>query len=114
MEKVVITEDKVKEVLESVLLENMKRVPRQDFNRAQFRIEELQNSLDEALKDFIKLQNSIPEGLRGSVNHKLLSIGTSLTNAQMEVVRLKNGVKGYKKKMYSRPPKPQDPQTPGV
>lgn len=104
MKKVVITEDQVKKVLDDVLTENMSRVPRQDFTRTQFKIEELQNSLNEALKDFVKLQNAIPEGLRGVSNQKLLSIGTALTNAQMEVIRLKNGVQSYKKRMFSRRP----------
>lgn len=110
MKKVIITEDQVKKVLDDVLTENVKRIPRQDISRTQFKIEELQNSINESLKDFVKLQNSVPEGLRGTTNHKLLAIGSALTNAQMEVIRLKNGVQSYKKKMYSRRP----PKTPEI
>ena len=43
MEKVVVTEEQVKKVLDNLLSEEMKRVSRQDFSRTQFKIEELQN-----------------------------------------------------------------------
>jgi len=109
MEKVIITEDQVKKVLDNILAEEMKRVSRQDFSRTQFKIEELQNSLNETIKEYRKLQTSVPPGLQTVSRSKLSSIGTYLSNAQMEIDKLKNGVSNYKRKMYSRQV-PQEPQ----
>ncbi len=101
MEKVIITEEKVKEVLNKLLSEQMKKVSRQDFSRVQFKIEELQNSLNETIKDFSKLQSNIPDGLQTVSKSRLISIGTQLSMAQSEISKLKGGINNYKKKLYS-------------
>ena len=55
MEKIVITEEQIKKVLDTILInEEVSKVSRQDFSRVQFKIEELQNSLNEAQKEFQK------------------------------------------------------------
>ena len=82
----------------------MKRVSRQDFSRTQFKIEELQNSLNETLKDYRKLHASLPTGLQGVTKSKLISIGNHLGQAQEEINKLKEGVKNHKRKMYARTP----------
>ena len=102
MEKVTITEEQVKEVLENLLSEQMKKVSRQEFSRTQFKIEELQNSLNETLKDFGKLQSGLPSGLQTLSKSRLMSIGMQLSLAQKEIEKLKEGVTGYKRKMFSR------------
>lgn len=102
MEKVIVTEEQVKDVLNNLLSEQMKRVSRQDFSRTQFKIEELQNSLNETLKDFSKLHSSVPPGLQTATKSRIMSIGMQLSLAQTEVNKLKEGVTNYKKKMYSR------------
>ena len=102
MGKVMITEEQVKEVLENLLSEDMKKVSRQDFSRTQFRIEELQNSLNETMRDFSKLQSSIPSGLQTLSKSRLISIGMQLSLVQKEIAKLKEGVTSYKKKTFSR------------
>lgn len=102
MEKVIITEEQVKEVLNNLLAEQMKKVSRQDFSRTQFKIEELQNSLNETLKDFGKLRASVPAGLETPTKSRIASIGNHLFAAQTELNKLKSGVYNHKKKMYSR------------
>jgi peptidoglycan hydrolase CwlO-like protein len=104
MEKIVITEEQVKKILDNVLAEEMTRVSRQDFSRTQFKIEELQNSLNETIKEFRKLQNSIPNGLQTTTNSKISSIASSLGNIQRDINKLKEGVRTYKRKMYAPPP----------
>ena len=47
MEKQIITENQVKDILEKVLMEQTSKVSRNEFSRVQFKIEELQNSLNE-------------------------------------------------------------------
>ena len=110
MEKVIVTEEQVKKVLDNILSEEMKKVSRQDFSRTQFKIEELQNSLNETIKEFLKLQNSVPIGLKTVSNSKIGSIREHLSKAQMEIDKLKNSVSNYKKKLYSRQIINSDPE----
>ena len=102
MEKVIVTEEQVKDILNNLLSEEMKRVSRQDFSRTQFKIEELQNSLNEAVKDYRKLHASMPSGLQSVTKPRLISLATHLGQAQGEIYKLKVGVTNYKKKIYSR------------
>jgi len=102
MGKSTITEEQVKEVLGNLLSEEMKKVSRQEFNKTQFRIEELQNSLNETMKDYAKLQSSLPGGLQTLSKSRLMSIGMQLSLAQKEIEKLKEGVRSYKKKSFSR------------
>jgi hypothetical protein len=104
MEKIVITEDLVKRALENILAEDMTKVSRYDFSRTQFQIDELQNSLNETIKEFRKLQNSVPVGLQPVTKSKISSIALSLGNIQKDVSKIKENVRMYKRKVYSRPP----------
>ena len=58
MEKNIISENLVKEAVDKVLFEQISKVSRQDFSRVQFKIEELQNSLGETVKELRKLEHS--------------------------------------------------------
>jgi len=112
MKKILITEHQDKQITDALLSEEVKKVSRQDFSRTQFKIEELQNSLNETLKDYRKLHASLPTGLQGVTKSKFISIGTYLGNAQGEINKLKEGIINYKRKIYYRqtPPTPEDPQ----
>ena len=100
MEKIVITEEQVKKVLENILTEDMSRVSRQDFSRIQFKIEELENSLDQTINEYRKLQIGVPAGLKTLTNSKLQSIASYLGGIQRDISKLKESVKLYKRKMY--------------
>jgi hypothetical protein len=102
MEKIVITEEQVKNILDNVLAEEMNRVSRQDFSRTQFKIEELQNSLNETLKEFRKLQDTMPTGLQTITKKRMMVISQYLIGAQGNIVTLKDGVRKYKRKIYSQ------------
>jgi hypothetical protein len=107
MEKIIITEEQIKKALETVLInEEISKVSRQDFNRIQFKIEELQNSLNETQKEFMKLQGSMPSGLKNATNKRMMSISSYLIGAQGNITKLKDIVKQYKRKVYT----PQIPQ----
>jgi len=73
-----------------------------DFNIDEFKIEELQNSLNETLKDLVKLKTSIPVGLQTPTKSRILSIERQLVGTQSELNKLKSSVYNYKKRMYSR------------
>ena len=102
MEKIIISEEQVKKVLDNLLNEEMSKVSRHDFSRTQFKIEELQNSLNEVIKEFRKLQDSIPIGLKNATNKKIVLISGSLYEAQHNIYELKENVKAYKRKTYGQ------------
>jgi len=102
MEKNIISENLVKEAVDKVLFEQMSKVSRQDFSRVQFKIEELQNSLGETIKELRKLEDSIPSGLKSTSNARISGITVSLSNAQKLLTQLKDKVRQYKKSIYSQ------------
>ncbi len=102
MDKIVISEEQVKNILNKLLNEESSKVRREEFNRVQFKIEELQNSLNETLKEFRKLDDCIPNGLRGVCNSRVSGVSSGLQNAQKMLSQLKEKVKQHKKTMYSQ------------
>lgn len=97
MENKIITENRVNEVLQRILNEETSKVKRDDYSRVQFKIEELQNSLNDTLKEFRKLDDSIPGGLKTITNGRLTSISSSLSNAQKLISQLKDKIRQHKR-----------------
>jgi hypothetical protein len=102
MKNSLITEKTINEVLRQVLSEETSKVKRDDFTRVQFKIEELQNSLSETIKEFRKLEDSIPNGLKTLSNGRISSISNNLSNTQKLITQLKDKIKQYKKSSYSQ------------
>ena len=102
MEKNIISENLIKEAIDKVLFEQMSKISRQDFSRVQFKIEELQNSLGETVKELRKLQDSIPSELKSTSNARISGITVNLSNAQKFLTQLKDKVRQYKKSIYSQ------------
>jgi hypothetical protein len=102
MEKNIISENDVKRVLDQILNEEVSKVKREDYNRTQYKIEELENSLSETIKEFRKLQESIPEGLKSVANGRISGISSNLTSAQDLISQLKNKIKKHKKSIYTQ------------
>ncbi len=100
MENNNILENEVKKILGKVLNEEVSKVSRQDFNRVQFKIEELQNSLNETIKELRKLQESIPGGLKNITNGRISSISSDLSNSQKLIEQLNVKIKQYKRTLY--------------
>ena len=97
MKNNLISENKVSEVLRQILSEETSKVKREDFARLQFKIDELQNSLSETMREFKKLEDSIPGGLKTLCNARVSGVSGNLTNAQKLIVQLKDKIKQYKK-----------------
>lgn len=97
-----ISEELVKNLLSSILNEEVSKVKRDDFSRVQYKIEELQNSLGETVKELRKLQDSIPSGLKTITNGRISGISSSLSNAQKLVVQLKDKVRQHKRTIYQQ------------
>ncbi len=102
MEKQIITENQVKDVLDKVLMEQTSKVSRNEFSRVQYKIEELQNSLNETVKELRKLEDSIPGGLETLTKSRVLMISSNLTNSQKILSILKDKVRQYKRSLYAQ------------
>ena len=97
-----ISEEIVKNIVHGLINEETSKVKRDDFNRVQYKIEELQNSLGETIKELRKLEDSIPYGLKSTSNARISGITVSLSNAQKLLTQLKDKVRQYKKSIYSQ------------
>lgn len=97
-----ISEEIVKNMVQELLSEETSKVKRDDFNRVQYKIEELQNSLSETIKELRKLEDSIPGGLKTLSNGRIGSISTNLSNANKLIVQLKDKIRQHKKSIYSQ------------
>lgn len=102
MEKGQINEILVKDVLNQILNEEMSKVKRDEFNRLQYKIEELENSLGETLKELRKLQDCVPSSLKNITNARITGISQYLYNSQKLISQLKTKIKEYKKQVYSQ------------
>jgi uncharacterized membrane protein YheB (UPF0754 family) len=102
MEGRLISEETVKKVLNNLLNEEISKVNRQEYNRVQYKIEELQNSLSETIKEFRKLEDTIPEGLKTLSNGRVSTISTNLSNTQKILSQLKEKIRQHKKNSFSQ------------
>ena len=102
MEKNIITEEQVKKVLDEILNEEISKISRNDFSRIQFKIEELQNSLNETLKEFRKVQDTMPNGLKTITNKRMMVISQYLIGAQGNIMKVKDVIRSHKRKLYSQ------------
>lgn len=102
MENKIITENTVKEALKKVLNEETSKVNRQDFSRVQFKIEELQNSLNETIKELRKLEDSIPDGLKTITNARISGISSNMSNSQKLLTQLKEKVRQHKRSLFTQ------------
>jgi hypothetical protein len=103
MEKIIITENQVKNILDKVLMEETSKVSRNEFSRVQFKIEELQNSLNETVRELRKLEDSVPSGLQNLTKSRISMISSNLTNSQKLLSVVKDKIRNYKRSLYSQP-----------
>jgi predicted nucleic acid-binding Zn-ribbon protein len=100
--KSLISEEIVKNIVYGLINEETSKVKRDDFNRVQYKIEELQNSLSETMKEFRKLEDSIPGGLKTLSNGRISGIASNLSDAQKLITQLKDKIRQHKKSTYSQ------------
>ena len=98
--KEIISEEIIKETLQRVILSEAEKVKRDDYNRVQFKIEELQNSLSDTIKELRKLEGSIPAPLKKLTDSRINSVSTNLLDSQKIIGVLKDKVKSYKRHSY--------------
>ena len=100
MEKIVITENIIKNKIFDILNEETSKVKREDYAKTQYKIEELQNSLNETMREFSKLEESLPNGLKTVANGRVSGISSSLSNAQKLISQLKDKIRQHKRASY--------------
>jgi hypothetical protein len=102
MKNTILTENQVKNVLDKILMEETSKVSRNEFSRVQFKIEELQNSLNETVRELRKLEDSVPTGLQNLTKSRISLISSNLLNSQKLLVIVKEKIRNYKKSLYSQ------------
>lgn len=102
MKNTILTENQVKNVLDKILMEETSKVSRNEFSRVQFKIEELQNSLNETVKELRKLEDSVPSGLQSLTKSRISMISSNLINSQKLLVIVKEKIRSYKKSLFSQ------------
>ena len=100
MEKTLISEEMIKNMVFDVLNEEASKVKRDDYAKTQYKIEELQNSLNDTMREFRKLEDSLPEGLKTISNGRISGIASNLSNAQKLILQLKDKVRQHKRASY--------------
>lgn len=97
-----IEENTVLKILNDILLEETSKVSRTDYNRVQFKMDELESQILETIKEFRKLEDTIPDGLKMISNGRIKSIYTSLVDSHNTLKTLKTKVKNHKKMTYQQ------------
>ena len=103
MQNNLISENDIKNVLSKILNEETSKVKREDYNRVQYKIEELQNSLSETVKELRKLESCIPNGLDLVTKNRITGVSSNLLCAQKLLINLKDKLRKHKKSMYTQP-----------
>lgn len=96
----IISEEKIKEILSKIL--NEEKVSRQEYNRVQFKLDDLSSSLNETIKELRKVEDSLPTGLKGSIGGKLSTLMGTLTTSQKTISSVKEKVKTLKRGAFSQ------------
>jgi hypothetical protein len=96
----IISEEKIKEILSKIL--NEEKVSRQEYNRVQFKLDDLSASLNETIKELRKVEDSLPTGLKGTIGGKLSTLMSTLTSSQKTISSVKEKVKNLKRGAFTQ------------
>lgn len=102
MENKVISEDSIKTILDKILNEEAMKVKRDEYAKMQFKIDELQNSLNETIKELRKLQDAVPNGLKGIMSSKINNLSSNLYGSQKLISQLKEKIKTHKRASFAQ------------
>lgn len=97
MESNKINENDVLNIVRGILSEEVSKVNRNDYNRVQFKMDELESQLSETIKELRQLQDSIPDGLKTVTSGRVKMISDNLNDAHSTLKVLKNKVRSHRK-----------------
>ena len=94
-----INEEYVLSVVRNIISEETMRVSRNDYNKIQYKIEEMENCLVETSKELRKVNDSMPQGLKTISDKRLKSIQSSLDDAHKIIKQLQSKIKEHKRSL---------------
>lgn len=97
-----INENDIRKAFLNVISEETSKVKREEFSKVQYKIEEFQNSMNETMREFRKLEECIPDGLKTVSSGRLSKISSNLQSSQVLINQMKNKIKDYKKSIYNQ------------
>ena len=97
-----INENDIRKAFLNVISEETSKVKREEFSKVQYKIEEFQNSMNETMREFRKLEECIPDGLKKVSSDRLSKISSNLQSSQVLINQMKNKIKDYKKNIYNQ------------
>jgi esterase/lipase len=97
-----IEEKTILKFLNQILLEETSKVSRNDYGRIQYKMDELESQIMETIKEFRKLEDTIPDGLKTISNGRMKSIYGSLIESHNTLKVLKTKIKNHKKMTYQQ------------
>lgn len=95
-----INEEVVMETIRNILSEETKKVRREEYNKVQYKLEELENQLVETIRELRKVEDSVPEGLNMICGGRMKNMSQCLTDAHKNLKQLKEKVKEHKRVRY--------------
>lgn len=93
-------EEFVMNTIREILSEETRKVRREDYNKIQYKLDELENQLLETIKEFRKVEDGVPEGLKVLSNGRVKTISQCLIGAQKNLKQLKDKIREHKKIRY--------------
>jgi len=88
------------EAIRNVLSEETKKVRREDYNKVQFKLDELESQMNETVKELRKVQDTMPEGLNLLCSGRMRNMSQCLSDAQKNLKQLKEKIREHKKSKY--------------
>ena len=88
-----INESLIRNKIKEILLEETKKIRREEYNKIQFKIEEFENQLVETIKELRKVDDSMPEGLKTLSDGRIKNISENLIKTHNLIKQLKNKIK---------------------
>lgn len=76
------------------------RVSRNDYNKIQYKIEELENCLIETKKELRKVVEATPHGLKAISDKRLKSVQSSLDDAHKVISQIQSKIKEHKRQSF--------------
>lgn len=96
-----INESLIRNKIKEILLEETKKIRREEYNKIQFKIEEFENQLVETIKELRKVDDSMPEGLKTLSDGRIKNISENLIKTHNLIKQLKNKIKEHKRMSHS-------------
>jgi flagellar biosynthesis chaperone FliJ len=97
-----INEKDILPLIENILSEEVSKVNRNDYSKVHFKLDELESQISETIKEYRKLEDAIPDGLKTLSNGRVKTIGENLINAQNTLKVLRNKIKQHRKNNYQQ------------